>query len=250
MQPEKVKGQAAVPQAVLVVGNAAYALPKDDRVVFARLHEVTPQSTCEQPPQDITEPAAIATMTGVASTQCGAAVHAGAKPGAGSGTEPVAGAGAGAGAGAAPVARHGLLGTDRNVGQPETLHSGLLGCLLQGAMAYSRKMIATASSISLAQSNLKNFVQLGGNNANHACMAPSDFPQLSPDACASYIRFHSRRMGVELDDTLMDVCNQIQGVLLSAIAALTHCAHRRGACLLHCRQPVLRALLRHVYVLR
>jgi len=106
------------------------------------------------------------------------------------------------------------------------------------------------ASISLAQSNLKNFVQLGGNNANHACMAPSDFPQLSPDACASYIRFHSRRMGVELDDTLMDVCNQIQGVLLSAIAALTHCAHRRGACLLHCRQPVLRALLRHVYVLR
>ena len=224
MQPEKVKGQAAVPQAVLVVGNAAYALPKDDRVVFARLHEVTPQSTCEQPPQDITEPADIATMTGVASTQCGAAVHAGAKPGAGSGTEPVAGAGAGpgagAGAGAAPVARHGLLGIDRNVGQPETLHSGLLGCLLQGAMAYSQKMIATASSISLAQSNLKDFVQLGGNNATHPCMAPSNFPQLSPDACASYIRFHSRLLGVELDDSLMDVCNQLQGVWLSVIAAL------------------------------
>ena len=215
MQPEKVKGQAAVPQAVLVVDNAAYALPTDDRVVFARFHEATPQSTCEQPPQ-----ATGAALAGVASTQCGAAVCAGAKPGADAGTEPVAGAGAGSGAGAKPGDDTGLLGADRNVGQPETLHSGLLGCLLQGAMAYSRKMIATASSISLAQSNLKDFVQLGGNNATHPCMAPSDFPQLSPDACASYIRFHSRLLGVELDDSLMDVCNQIQGVWLSVIAAL------------------------------
>ena len=215
MQPEKVKGQAAVPQAVLVVDNAAYALPTDDRVVFARFHEATPQSTCEQPPQ-----ATGAALAGVASTQCGAAVCAGAKPGADAGTEPVAGAGAGSGAGAKPGDDTGLLGADRNVGQPETLHSGLLGCLLQGAMAYSRKMIATASSISLAQSNLKDFVQLGGNNATHPCMAPSDFPQLSPDACASYIRFHSRLLGVELDDSLMDVCNQLQGVWLSVIAAL------------------------------
>ena len=81
------------------------------------------------------------------------------------------------------------------------------------------------TSVSFAQGRTHCATGQSGNGhpdyarSTHApqqpCMTPGDYPQLSADDCVAYIKFHATLPGVELDDSLLAVCTQLQGGSLS-----------------------------------
>ena len=183
------------PQTVLVVDEASHALPRGGDPTFARLRAATPP------------PSARGAQKAVAQ---------GAYGGAGKG----AGAGAGRGAGAGSYAGATEADGSKTADDGQESLSGLLGCLLQAAMAMGRCMIAMGTSFSFAAAT--HVAQSGSDhplwarnthNTLGSYMKVDAFPKLSAEECAEYIQFYADRLGVELDpDVLSDVCQQLQGV--------------------------------------
>ena len=183
------------PQTVLVVDEASHALPHTRDPTFAPLGDTTPRSSPPPSPRNAPQKAA-------AHVSC-------------------SGAGRDAGAGSHAVAgRKTETDGSTTVDDGRASHSGLLGCLLQAAMAMGRCMIAMGTSFSFAAAT--HVAQSGSDhplwarnthNTLGSYMKVDAFPKLSAEECAEYIQFYADRLGVELDpDVLSDVCQQLQGV--------------------------------------
>ena len=209
--PNRVKGQASLPGAVLVLDEASQALPNNDQPRFARLRDAMLQSS----------PAATARDT-TARPRCDSIseLHRG-------GATGVA-AGAGAGAGAGSVAN--LSGTSPTEDLRGTLQTGLLGCLLRAVIWYGRRMIVMGTSFSFTHSqdrvgsggDFPNYCRWGKYASTVAYMEADQFTQLSTTECTKYIRFYANLLDVKLDKSLLRVCQQLQGVWLSWVAALAN----------------------------
>ena len=204
------------PKTVLVVDEASHALPHTRDPTFAPLGDTTPRSSPPPSPRNAPQKAAAHVSCSGAGRDAGAGSHAVA----GRKTETD---------GRKTEDDYSVTEDDSSMTVDDgstteddgrASHSGLLGCLLQAAMAMGRRMIAMGTSLSLAHTT--HVAQPGSDHPLWArnthrklgpYMAVDDFPQLSADECAEYIKFYADRLRVELDpDVLSDVCQQLQGV--------------------------------------
>ena len=203
------------PQTVLVVDEASHALPHTRDPTFAPLGDTTPRSSPPPSPRNAPQKAA-------AHVSC-------------SGAGRDAGAGKGAGAGRKTETDGSKTETDGSVTEDDgstteddgstteddgrASHSGLLGCLMQAAMVMNRCTIVMGTSFSFTHAQYRvgsggdfpNYSRSGKFSSAVAYMKADQFVQLSTTECTKFIRFYANLMNIELDNSLLTVCQQFQG---------------------------------------
>ena len=201
------KGHASG-RAVLVLDEASHALPDNNQPRFARLRDVTPQTSPAATPRD---------ATGRPSLDPSSGLYVGVNRLLSEASTVAAAVGVGAGAGRERATN--LPNASATGDQGETSQTGLLGCLLQAAMVYKTRMIVMGTSFSFAHA--QDLVWSGCDHPGSmrsvrpqdivSYMKSADFPQLSATECGDCIRFYANLLNIELDNSLLTVCQQLQG---------------------------------------
>ena len=201
------KGHASG-RAVLVLDEASHALPDNNQPRFARLRDATPQTLPAATPRD---------ATGRPSLDPSSGLYVGVNRLLSEASTVAAAVGVGAGAGRERATN--LPNASATGDQGETSQTGLLGCLLQAAMVYKTRMIVMGTSFSFTHA--QDLVWSGCDHPGSmrsvrpqdivSYMKSADFPQLSATECGDCIRFYANLLNIELDNSLLTVCQQLQG---------------------------------------
>ena len=97
-------------------------------------------------------------------------------------------------------------------------------------IGYGRRMIVMGTSFSFTHGHYRvgsggdflNYSRSGKYSSAVAYMKADQFVQLSTTECTKFIRFYANLLDVKLDNSLLRVCQQLQGVWVSWVAALAN----------------------------